>query len=35
MNTYQQIVLASRPVSGVTPDNFRLETQPVPVIADG
>ena len=35
MSTYQQIVLASRPVGGVTPDNFRLETQPVPVIADG
>lgn len=35
MSTYQQIVLASRPVSGVTPDNFRLETKPLPVIADG
>ena len=35
MSTYQQIVLASRPVSGVTPDNFRLETKPMPVITDG
>ena len=35
MSTYQQIVLASRPVSGVTPDNFRLETKPLPVITDG
>ena len=35
MSTYQQIVLASRPDSGVTPDNFRLETKPLPVITDG
>ncbi len=35
MNTYQRIVLASRPRGEVTPDNFRLETLPVPAIADG
>ena len=36
MSTYQQIVLASRPKgSAVTPDNFRLEHQPMPVISDG
>ena len=35
MNTYQRIVLASRPRGEVTPDNFRLETVPVPAIGDG
>lgn len=36
MSTYQQIVLASRPKgAAVTPDNFRLERKPMPVIADG
>ncbi len=36
MNTYQHIVLASRPKGlAVTPENFRLETRPMPVIADG
>ena len=36
MNTYQQIVLASRPQGRpVSPDNFRLERVPVPAIADG
>lgn len=33
--TYQRIVLASRPTAAVTPDNFRLETVPVPELADG
>ena len=36
MSTYQKIVLASRPRgSAVTPENFRLEQQPMPVISDG
>lgn len=35
MTTYQRIVLASRPQGGVAPDNFRLETVPVPAISDG
>ena len=35
MNTYQRIVLASRPRGEVTPDNFRLETAEVPELADG
>lgn len=36
MSTYQKIVLASRPRgSAVTPENFRLEHQPMPVISDG
>ncbi len=35
MNTYQRIVLAARPQGGVAPDNFRLETVPVPDIAEG
>jgi hypothetical protein len=35
MNTYQQIVLASRPQGHVSPDNFRLETVPVPNVAEG
>jgi len=34
-DTYQRIVLASRPEGPVTPDNFRLETVPVPELADG
>ncbi|CAG9164348.1 NADP-dependent oxidoreductase [Cupriavidus pampae] len=33
--TYQRIVLASRPTDAVTPDNFRLESVPVPQLADG
>jgi NADPH-dependent curcumin reductase CurA len=33
--TYQRIVLASRPADRVTPDNFRLETVPVPAPAEG
>ena len=35
MSTYQKIVLASRPLGHVSPDNFRLEQAPVPVINDG
>ncbi len=35
MSTYQRIVLASRPQGVVAPDNFRLETLPLPAIADG
>ncbi len=36
MSTYQQIVLASRPKgAAVTPENFRLESKPMPVISDG
>lgn len=36
MSTYQKIVLASRPRgSAVTPENFRLEQQPMPAISDG
>ncbi len=35
MSTYQRIVLASRPQGEVSADNFRLETQPLPAIADG
>ncbi len=35
MSTYQRIVLASRPQGVVSADNFRLETLPVPAIADG
>lgn len=34
-NTYQRIVLAARPRGEVQPDNFRLETLPMPVIGDG
>jgi len=34
-DTYQRIVLASRPQGPVTPDNFRLETVPVPELAEG
>jgi NADPH-dependent curcumin reductase CurA len=33
--TYQRIVLASRPQGAVTPDNFRLERVPVPTIGAG
>ena len=32
---YQRMVLASRPTGAVTPDNFRLETVPVPQPAEG
>lgn len=35
MDTYRRIVLASRPEGAVSPDNFRLETLPVPSIGDG
>ncbi len=35
MTSYQRIVLASRPQGGVAADNFRLETVPLPDIADG
>lgn len=35
MNTYQRIVLAARPMGGVAADNFRLESLPVPEIAEG
>jgi NADPH-dependent curcumin reductase CurA len=35
MNTYQKIVLASRPQGQVVPENFRLETVPVPALKDG
>ncbi|AXV76970.1 MULTISPECIES: NADP-dependent oxidoreductase [Ralstonia solanacearum species complex] len=34
-NTYQRIVLASRPEGAVTPDNFRLETAQIPELKDG
>ncbi len=33
--TYQRIVLAERPRGPVKPENFRLETVPVPQLADG
>lgn len=35
MNNYQRIVLASRPQGGVSTDNFRLETLPLPDITEG
>ena len=35
MNTYQQIVLASRPAGEPTPDNFHLQSVPVPILKDG
>ena len=35
MNSYQRIVLASRPQGVVSTDNFRLETVPLPEITDG
>ena len=34
-SSYQRIVLASRPRGPVLPENFRLETVPVPELADG
>jgi hypothetical protein len=34
-SSYQRIVLASRPRGAVLPENFRLETVPVPELADG
>jgi NADPH-dependent curcumin reductase CurA len=34
-DTYQRIVLASRPRGPVTPDNFRLEQVPVPAVGEG
>ncbi|USX23831.1 NADP-dependent oxidoreductase [Oxalobacteraceae bacterium OTU3REALA1] len=34
-STYQRLVLASRPRGPVLPENFRLETVPVPELADG
>ena len=34
-NTYQRIVLASRPKGEVSADNFRLETAPVPGLKEG
>jgi NADPH-dependent curcumin reductase CurA len=33
--TYQRIVLASRPQGSVTPENFRLERVPVPITGPG
>ena len=33
--TYQRIVLAARPRGPVAPENFRLETVPVPELAEG
>jgi NADPH-dependent curcumin reductase len=35
MTTYRRIVLASRPEGEVKPENFRLETVPVPAMKDG
>ena len=35
MTTFQRIVLASRPKGEVKPDNFRLESAPVPTLKDG
>jgi NADPH-dependent curcumin reductase len=35
MTTYRRIVLASRPQGDVKPENFRLETVPVPGMKDG
>jgi NADPH-dependent curcumin reductase CurA len=35
MNHYQQIVLASRPTGAPVAENFRLESRPMPVPADG
>ncbi|ALF88294.1 MULTISPECIES: NADP-dependent oxidoreductase [Ralstonia solanacearum species complex] len=34
-NSYQRIVLASRPEGPVMPDNFRLETAQIPELKDG
>ncbi len=33
--SYQRIVLASRPRGAVTPDNFRLESTPIPALSEG
>jgi NADPH-dependent curcumin reductase CurA len=35
MTTYQRILLASRPEREVKPENFRLETVPLPAMKDG
>jgi NADPH-dependent curcumin reductase CurA len=35
MDTYRQIVLASRPKGVPTSENFRLETGPIPITARG
>ncbi|HJV51174.1 MAG TPA: NADP-dependent oxidoreductase [Noviherbaspirillum sp.] len=35
MTTYKRIVLASRPMGEVIPENFRLEEVPVPALKDG
>ena len=35
MDTYRQIVLAARPKGLPTPDNFRLESGPLPIPAEG
>jgi len=35
MTTNRRIVLASRPTGGVAPENFRLETVPLPGLEDG
>jgi len=35
MDSYKQIVLASRPTGAPQPENFRLENGPMPVAADG
>ena len=35
MNHYQQIVLASRPTGAPVAENFRLESRPMPVPAEG
>ena len=35
MTTYRRIVLASRPEGEVKPENFRLETVPLPAMKDG
>lgn len=34
-DTFRRVVLAARPDGPVTPEHFRLETQPVPVPGDG
>ncbi len=35
MNSYNRVVLASRPQAEVTPDNFSIETVPVPALQPG
>jgi NADPH-dependent curcumin reductase CurA len=35
MASYRRIVLANRPSGRVTPENFRLETMPLPALAEG